>query len=92
MDSLLDDINIPSKHMVLRFVNIGLLCVQESAVDRPTMSDVVAMLGNESAVLACPKQPAFLNVRSMVVRAKPVNSMIEMCSVNNATISVAEGR
>ncbi|KAF5478775.1 hypothetical protein F2P56_005307 [Juglans regia] len=92
VDSLLDDINIPSKHMVLRFVNIGLLCVQESAADRPTMSDVVAMLGNESAVLACPKQPAFLNVRSMVVRAKPVNGMIEMCSVNNATISVAEGR
>ncbi|XP_040988195.1 G-type lectin S-receptor-like serine/threonine-protein kinase At1g11300 [Juglans microcarpa x Juglans regia] len=92
VDSLLDDINIPSKHMVLRLVNIGLLCVQESAVDRPTMSDVVAMLGNESAVLACPKQPAFLNARSMVVRAKPVNSMIETCSVNNATNSVAEGR
>ncbi|KAG2682071.1 hypothetical protein I3843_11G174600 [Carya illinoinensis] len=91
VDSLLNDINIPPKHMVLRFVNIGLLCVQESAADRPTMSDVVAMLGNESVVLDYPKQPAFLNVR-MVVRAKPVNSMIEMCSVNDVTNSVAEGR
>ncbi|KAL6314201.1 hypothetical protein AAG906_011949 [Vitis piasezkii] len=35
-------------HILLRYINIGLLCVQESADDRPTMSDVVSMLGNES--------------------------------------------
>ncbi|RVW68939.1 Cysteine-rich receptor-like protein kinase 7 [Vitis vinifera] len=35
-------------HILLRYINVGLLCVQESADDRPTMSDVVSMLGNES--------------------------------------------
>ncbi|KAH9715648.1 Receptor-like serine/threonine-protein kinase [Citrus sinensis] len=49
-----------SKHMLLRYVNIALLCVQESADDRPTMNDVVSMLTNEAAALLPPKQPAFL--------------------------------
>ncbi|RVW70320.1 Receptor-like serine/threonine-protein kinase SD1-6 [Vitis vinifera] len=35
-------------HILLRYINVGLLCVQESADDRPTMSDIVSMLGNES--------------------------------------------
>ncbi|RVW68948.1 G-type lectin S-receptor-like serine/threonine-protein kinase B120 [Vitis vinifera] len=35
-------------HILLRYINVGLLCVQESADDRPTMSDVVSMLDNES--------------------------------------------
>lgn len=39
------------EHLAMRYVNIGLLCVQESADDRPTMSDVVSMLNNESMIL-----------------------------------------
>lgn len=89
MDPLLDDIS--SMDTVLRYVNIGLLCVQESAADRPTMSDVASMLSNEAAVLPYPKQPGFLNVRSMV-NTNPVNSTPEVCSVNQATVSIMEGR
>ncbi|XP_031108544.1 cysteine-rich receptor-like protein kinase 10 [Ipomoea triloba] len=48
-----------------RFIQVGLLCVQDSAVDRPTMSDVVSMLGNESTVLLAPKQPSFSTVISL---------------------------
>lgn len=77
--------------IVLRYVNIALLCVQENAADRPTMSDVVAMLSNESAILPYPKKPAFLNVRSMA-KAHPINSRPEICSLNGATISIMEGR
>ncbi|XP_047319854.1 G-type lectin S-receptor-like serine/threonine-protein kinase At1g11410 [Impatiens glandulifera] len=44
---------------VLRCVHIGLLCVQELVMDRPTMSDVAFMLCNEIA-LPFPKQPAFI--------------------------------
>ncbi|KAF7138390.1 hypothetical protein RHSIM_Rhsim07G0197000 [Rhododendron simsii] len=44
---------------MLRCIHIGLLCVEESATDRPTMSDVDFMLCNETALLP-PKQPAFL--------------------------------
>ncbi|XP_068324738.1 G-type lectin S-receptor-like serine/threonine-protein kinase RKS1 [Pyrus communis] len=44
---------------VVRCIQIALLCVQEFAADRPTMSAVVFMLGNEATVPS-PKQPAFL--------------------------------
>ncbi|RWR88188.1 G-type lectin S-receptor-like serine/threonine-protein kinase isoform X1 [Cinnamomum micranthum f. kanehirae] len=43
---------------VLRCIQIGLLCVQEKAKDRPNMSSVVLMLGNETMMLS-PRKPAF---------------------------------
>ncbi|RWR88308.1 cysteine-rich receptor-like protein kinase 10 isoform X2 [Cinnamomum micranthum f. kanehirae] len=43
----------------LRYIHIGLICVQEDAADRPTMSLVVLMLGSEYAGLPEPKKPAF---------------------------------
>ena len=47
----------------MRFINIALLCVQENAIDRPTMLDVVAMLSNKTMILRDPKHPAYFNVR-----------------------------
>ena len=49
--------------MMRRCINIALLCVQENAVDRPTMGDVVSMLSSETMILDEPKQPAYINVR-----------------------------
>ncbi|XP_062186384.1 cysteine-rich receptor-like protein kinase 19 [Phragmites australis] len=47
-----------------RCVHVALLCVQESADDRPAMDEVLRMLGSsEGAVLPEPKQPAYFNVR-----------------------------
>ncbi|KAM1319990.1 hypothetical protein FF1_004918 [Malus domestica] len=46
-------------HEVSRCIQIGLLCVQESASDRPTMSEVIFMLSNAEAAPS-PKQRAFL--------------------------------
>ncbi|XP_028804434.1 G-type lectin S-receptor-like serine/threonine-protein kinase RKS1 [Neltuma alba] len=43
----------------LRCTQIGLLCVQESAFYRPSMLDVVFMLGNEVSIPS-PHKPAFL--------------------------------
>ncbi|CAL9016104.1 unnamed protein product [Prunus brigantina] len=43
----------------MRCIHIGLLCVQENAVDRPTMASVVSMLNSESLALPVPSQPAF---------------------------------
>ncbi|KAJ6966847.1 hypothetical protein NC652_004416 [Populus alba x Populus x berolinensis] len=37
-----------SKDQVLRCINVGLLCVEDSALDRLTMSDVVSMLTSEA--------------------------------------------
>ncbi|KAG5246805.1 Cysteine-rich RLK [Salix suchowensis] len=47
---------------ILKFIQVGLLCVQESPEDRPKMSAIVFMLDNE-AVLPFPKKPAFITRR-----------------------------
>lgn len=44
---------------MIRCIHIGLLCVQENAVDRPTMASVVLMLNSFSLTLSLPSQPAF---------------------------------
>ncbi|ONI10119.1 hypothetical protein PRUPE_4G028300 [Prunus persica] len=43
----------------MRCIHIGLLCVQENGVDRPTVASVVSMLNSESLALPVPSQPAF---------------------------------
>ncbi|CAN6552853.1 unnamed protein product [Malus baccata var. baccata] len=43
----------------MRCIHIGLLCVQENAVDRPTAVSVVSMLNSESVTLSAPSKPAF---------------------------------
>ncbi|XP_042386689.1 uncharacterized protein LOC121978406 [Zingiber officinale] len=46
---------------VLRCMHIGLLCVQEDPVQRPTMANVVIMLNSHSISLPTPSAPAFVN-------------------------------
>ncbi|KAL3745097.1 hypothetical protein ACJRO7_014236 [Eucalyptus globulus] len=41
------------------YLHIALLCVEEHPEDRPSTSDVVQMLGNESANLPPPRPPAY---------------------------------
>ncbi|KAK2355151.1 G-type lectin S-receptor serine/threonine-protein kinase [Trifolium repens] len=90
IDSELDDIS--SKHLVQRYVNIGLLCVQQSPQDRPTMSDVVSMIGNDTTSLPSPKPPAFQNVRGIVENRGLPKSIEENFSVNIITDSIVEAR
>ncbi|KAM3327723.1 hypothetical protein P3S68_033772 [Capsicum galapagoense] len=53
----------PNFEMVLtKCIHIGLLCVQEVARDRPTISTVLSMLSSEVITsLPTPLQPAFAN-------------------------------
>ncbi|XP_052300246.1 receptor-like serine/threonine-protein kinase SD1-6 isoform X2 [Citrus sinensis] len=90
IDPILED-EYSSKHMLLRYVNTALLCVQESADDRPTMNDVVSMLTNEAATLLPPKQPAFSHVRNTVTSTSSTGKT-EDCSINQVTISLLEAR
>ena len=81
----------PPVNVLLGYINIALLCVQEGAADRPTMSDVVLMFNKEIALLPSPKQPAFSIVRGM----ENLGSSIirpEICSVNDMTVSILEAR
>ncbi|KAL4585498.1 hypothetical protein LXL04_010119 [Taraxacum kok-saghyz] len=45
---------------ILRCIHVGILCVQESANDRPTMTDVAYMLSNRETKLPTPNQPAYI--------------------------------
>ncbi|KAI3440929.1 uncharacterized protein J3R85_002961 [Psidium guajava] len=75
-----------SDEMVTRCIQIGLLCVQRYASDRPTMSTVVFMLGNADAVLPSPKQPAFIDESDIQ------STCNRTCSVNGVTNTVVEAR
>ncbi|XP_023894983.1 cysteine-rich receptor-like protein kinase 44 [Quercus suber] len=44
---------------IMRCIHIGLLCVQENVVDRPTMASVVLMLNSYSITLPIPSKPTF---------------------------------
>ncbi|XP_035839041.1 G-type lectin S-receptor-like serine/threonine-protein kinase At4g27290 [Helianthus annuus] len=68
---------------VLLSIHIGLLCVQNHAEDRPTMSSVVLMLGNDG-VLSQPKSLAFFTEPELDLCAHTRQEP----SVNNVTISL----
>ncbi|XP_061368813.1 G-type lectin S-receptor-like serine/threonine-protein kinase At4g27290 [Gastrolobium bilobum] len=86
MDVNLDLTAIPSE--LLRCLQVGLLCVQKFPEDRPTMSSVVFMLGNESIALAHPKKPGFFD-EELEFREYTE----EDCFSNNAmTITLLEAR
>ncbi|KAL0406861.1 UNVERIFIED_CONTAM: Receptor-like serine/threonine-protein kinase SD1-7 [Sesamum latifolium] len=57
MDESLNDTFVESE--VKRCIQVGLLCVQKYAEDRPVMSSVLFMLGTEEAILPEPKEPGF---------------------------------
>jgi hypothetical protein len=59
---------------VVRCINIGLLCVQEDAADRPTMSTVVVMLASDTMTLPKPKQPAF-SIGRMTSKTLSINDV-----------------
>ncbi|WJX93270.1 hypothetical protein P8452_74817 [Trifolium repens] len=48
-----------SEDEVIRCVHAGLLCVEENADDRPTMSNVISMLTNKIKPDVLPKKPAY---------------------------------
>ena len=87
VDPLLDE-TYPT-NVVSRFIQIGLLCVQEHAKDRPTMSTVVFMLGNDTP-LPSPKQPAFMlkGTYNSIDRSTSAASN----SINEITFSKIDGR
>ncbi|KAK3424091.1 hypothetical protein EUGRSUZ_F00872 [Eucalyptus grandis] len=76
---------------VKRCIHVGLLCVQKFPNDRPAMSSVVAMLGNESASLPPPKHPGFFMERSSM-DLSTTQMHEELHSVNVVTVTMLDGR
>ncbi|CAK8561160.1 unnamed protein product [Lathyrus sativus] len=76
---------------VMKCIHIGLLCVQEDAADRPTMSTVVRMLGTDTVALPKPAQPAF-SVGRMLKNEDQVSKYSKDNSVDEVTLTSVSAR
>lgn len=56
---------IDARAEVLRVVHIGLLCIQEAASLRPSMSKALQMLAKKNEVLPLPTNPPFIDEKTM---------------------------
>ncbi|XP_047950636.1 cysteine-rich receptor-like protein kinase 26 isoform X2 [Salvia hispanica] len=87
--------DLGSMKEMMRCINIGLLCVQENAADRPTMASVVLMLSSFFVTLNLPSKPAFYaSDASLIHNFDSVNSYYSrpsqqshLSSQNNASIT-----
>ncbi|KAK4401002.1 G-type lectin S-receptor-like serine/threonine-protein kinase [Sesamum angolense] len=78
----------------LRYINVGLLCVQENPNDRPNMSAVISMLSSTElgTPLPAPKQPAFSTTTAVSLASSVVNNNAGKYSVNDLTVSALQPR
>ena len=75
---------------VLRCIHIGLLCVQQNPVDRPSMSSVVLMLGSQSE-LPQPKAPGYFTEMDSA-KGDHSSTRPESSSTNDMSITLLEAR
>ena len=78
--------------MLMRYINVALLCVQENAADRPTMLNVVSMINNENDSLRFPKEPAFAKGRNVRNSSHFNSRTSELRSLNDVTVSLVYPR
>ncbi|XP_027102214.1 G-type lectin S-receptor-like serine/threonine-protein kinase At1g61550 isoform X2 [Coffea arabica] len=92
LDQSLADSCTPTE--VKRCIQIGLLCVQDHAADRPTMSNVVLMLSSSESEMELPqpRQPTF--TFQNLQESDRFQSAIRLCngSINEISISMVQGR
>ncbi|XP_027104832.2 putative receptor-like protein kinase At5g39000 [Coffea arabica] len=81
----------PTETEILRYVHVGLLCVQESPEDRPNVSTVLSMLNDdEIAELRRPKFPSYITARGLS-RSSSLQTIIPS-SDNDFSLTDIEGR
>ncbi|CAL1397652.1 unnamed protein product [Linum trigynum] len=79
------------KDQVTRCIHIGLLCVQELPADRPTMSNIVFMLGNATS-LPSPKKPSFIIQSRHDDWNSQASARSKIPSINRVSITTMEVR
>ncbi|CAJ2638937.1 unnamed protein product [Trifolium pratense] len=72
---------------IIRFIHVGLLCVQQKPENRPNMSYVVYMLNGEN-LLPKPSEPGFYAGSDNTNNT----GSSKVCSINEASLSLLEGR
>lgn len=78
---------------IVRCIHVGLLCAQEYAKDRPSISTVMSMLVSEIVDLPNPKQPGF--IQRQIYSTDDMGSFSiseENVSTNNVTITSLTAR
>nr|GMD93008.1 cysteine-rich receptor-like protein kinase 25 [Ipomoea batatas] len=77
------------RNEVIQCIHVGLLCVQDSVDERPTMANVVVMLNSNSATRKAPNPPTIYDGGSdmSTVSADESRSKSRPLSVNEASIS-----
>ncbi|XP_074305341.1 receptor-like serine/threonine-protein kinase SD1-8 [Silene latifolia] len=77
---------------MLRFLQVGLLCVQERPEDRPSMGSVVLMLCSESMSLPLPKLPGFRMGWHRSENDSSSTKQDQSVTINQLTVSVIDPR
>ncbi|KAH0448063.1 hypothetical protein IEQ34_021863 [Dendrobium chrysotoxum] len=77
------------KNEVSKCIIIALMCVQENAVDRPIMSEIITMLGSENIALHDLKKPAFFIIGN---EGPSELSLNELATQNDITFTILDGR
>ncbi|KAJ1379175.1 S-locus, receptor kinase [Sesbania bispinosa] len=90
IDSSIGDSYSPSE--VIRCIHVGLLCVQERAEDRPTMSSVILMLSSETASMPQPKSPGFSLGKNPRETDSSSSKQDKSWSVNQVTVTLLDAR
>ncbi|KAF8090687.1 hypothetical protein N665_0469s0022 [Sinapis alba] len=90
IDKLMNQ-DIYDESEVMKCVHIGLLCVQENALDRPDMPSVVSMFDHNANGFPPPKHPAFTSGRKTHVKNNDLSGE-NSNSVNDITLTDVHGR
>ncbi|RZB75769.1 G-type lectin S-receptor-like serine/threonine-protein kinase isoform B [Glycine soja] len=89
MDDLVDNSACPSE--IIRYIHIGLLCVQQRPEDRPNMSSVTLFLNGEK-LLPEPNQPGFYTGKAHPTKPNSSSRNIDVYSFNEMSNSLLEPR
>lgn len=89
VDSSISNSISPSE--VMKCIHVGMLCVQDNALNRPDMAAVVLMLESQSPALPAPKQPTYTSMRSSI-DAEYILEGQEIVSSNDITVTMVVGR
>nr|KYP44604.1 Putative serine/threonine-protein kinase receptor [Cajanus cajan] len=88
VDDLVDD--LAGQFEIIRYIHIGLLCVQQRPQDRPEMSSVILMLNGEK-LLPEPSQPGFYTGKDYS-NTTPSSRNIDSYTLNEISDTMLEGR
>ncbi|CAA0835955.1 Receptor-like serine/threonine-protein kinase SD1-8 [Striga hermonthica] len=77
---------------VMRCIQVGLLCVQEHADDRPNMSTILLMLSSDIGSIQEPKHPGYCLGRRPIENESSSSRQDETFTVNEVTVTMLEAR